>query len=1324
MAVNELLEQIMKNYAKNNPGRISPLFNIRYISKKICEIDGEYLRYVPNKNLTDEIVEIAMNREDGKVFNTSCVNYFNQLCKRKELMKKLYKYDIQVLSHLTEEEITKEIIDYIIESNQVDAVLNFDCIKNSKIAMTKICKISGEHLNLANESIIDKELVDIAFEHEEESKKYIPRKGRETNPFIIEKLVEKDGNNIIYVSNECITKELLDKATSHEEKSKRINLEHVGIYEDIIKLPLTIKYICEKNGKYFSLANFGNCTEEDIFEIAKIATSHQDIEKKYEISNDPYKDSIISKAKIMKSLCKIDGKSLKYAKIDKFGSSWNKEELQEIIKIAINNGFNIKEDLCDSLGLNDSLIALTELRKYNKDVFKYAKLTLDFIQQNKEIQKDLYDIDLSNIISTKIELISKEETKNFIKEYSKRYGNRALLKIINKYANLLNNIKIDNFNNEIENKELIDKKIMEAVYKSIIEKHFDYRILLDVPEFIKAYPELFLPDDFDEEIKQKFYSNILDEYDLREEVFHKFNECNTYISFGLRNEFDSIKETIKAYTTPQESNEAIKRYFELYVSIPTTLKKQYMNFVINNYKSFDINKIEDMEELSEFIKQILESNSSDIRNLNFSLFEQILKSGNYLETLKKAERIFLNNNIPTVGKIYLCFDILYPNFTRFNLDKNIFSPVLYSKSLRGKEITVFADLIKASLGSNNKSLIEYIDNIEKGTNIYEKIVSENKTLSKEETSILYRFANNLQGMYNVTRIGKKNNDNTVITKENMVEEITKIKKLLSPTGELNYNLADRLIKMFCHFAGIDTLEQAKEYMNNKIKESEERNIELSKSKMVLEKGDLIKGIGSVHYLNHILQNGSVSKEYLGGVAESDCTPLDTDVSMILADEGTNEEKIEKTRAKDYGLTWLVLKEDNRFTITRNHIDRKVIINKKEKDKLELFNTLAEDHYGIRTGFSSSDINYIIASDSRVYSEIAMNGFYIPVVDIEGNILFTYEDYKELRSKMAGLKEYNEYKYNISDNLITDEIEEIAQSLEFSEEQAKNKREKIVKMIKKAMNKLENKLEVRESISNDLEEGYIEFIDTGSTGRGTNIPNAGDFDFIMKLDQRIILNPNKLNKIIEAIKEEIQEVKEEDSVNGDLRYRGVKIEGLDEEIDLDITFVSKTDKVKYSTDMCIKERLNSIKEQYPDKYKLVIANIIKAKEVLKKGECYKSANSKENQGGLGGVGVENWILQNGGSLEDAAREFMKKVEQAKLLLEEETKVDINEYDLFKKIFKVYDFGQNHMAEKKELYPYDEYVYSNMNEEGYIKMKKVLKEYLDSLDKSKNKVKKIK
>jgi hypothetical protein len=128
-------------------------------------------------------------------------------------------------------------------------------------------------------------------------------------------------------------------------------------------------------------------------------------------------------------------------------------------------------------------------------------------------------------------------------------------------------------------------------------------------------------------------------------------------------------------------------------------------------------------------------------------------------------------------------------------------------------------------------------------------------------------------------------------------------------------------------------------------------------------------------------------------------------------------------------------------------------------------------------------------------------------------------------------------------------------------------------------------------------------------------------------------------------------------------------------------------------------LSSIKESHPKEYLLIISNILLAKKILKQFEVYKPNRGEVPQGGLGGVGIENWILQNGGSLKRAAETFLEAAEG-------------KSFEEFKQSYVIWDFGENHLITRKSIYPHDNFTY-NMSEEGYEKMKKVLKEYLLSV-----------
>ncbi|MBR1413745.1 MAG: hypothetical protein IJ574_03650 [Bacilli bacterium] len=724
----------------------------------------------------------------------------------------------------------------------------------------------------------------------------------------------------------------------------------------------------------------------------------------------------------------------------------------------------------------------------------------------------------------------------------------------------------------------------------------------------------------------------------------------------------------------------------------TKLENQFYEYLRNNMDSLNKDRISDGLYI---LQRIGCSNASEILNFGDSLINQLLNDDNPKEKLNKIENIFLRNNLPTVGKIYSVFEILHPNLKGFDFKNSSISPILKTKSNKGRQSIIFADLMKASFGSNNRSIRDYLKSIEDGDNLFKNIENGSikiEELSEEQKVIMDLYMAHLKALYNNTLFGKNNSIELTGDYKSDIEILTRLFKV-----EGYDNLPDRIIRMFSHFAGFDTFHDAKAYFESKSKIADIKHREKS-DEFKLEQGDFVKGIGSIAYLGNILQNGSVAKEFLGDSSGSDLTPLDTDMSIILDDTGSISDIIGRTKANRYGDIYFVMKNDDRFITTRRSPseDNKNIAQKADLSKLEVFYTgkIGDGHYGLRTGFASSEIDYIVSqsNDNRIGFEIARNGFYIPVVDITGKLIFTPEDYDKLREKMAGLKYYDEYEYKFSENLEIPEVQEIASQLELNKKEVEYKRLRINKYIKEVISNFN--LEIKAKFDGDLTPGSIDLIDTGSTGRDTNMIGAGDFDFMIRLDKEIMTNPEKLSMIKEAFSEKFKPADIIEDNNGNLRRKGVTIEGLEQKVDIDITYVQKNNKLNYSTDMALKDRLSTIKEQDYEKYKLVIANIIYAKKVLKSAGVYKPHRSDSSQGGLGGVGVENWILQNGGSFIDAVRAFLRDIDSGK--------------------FQVWDFGENHTAFEKGYYPHDEFVSHNMSVEGIDKMKAVLSELIKNYD----------
>ena len=894
---------------------------------------------------------------------------------------------------------------------------------------------------------------------------------------------------------------------------------------------------------------------------------------------------------------------------------------------------------------------------------------------------------------------------NFVNALKQTFGESDALDVMLIYGKYVERVyKANNLKNFLYNPEFMQDGFLDELDKTILQNIIDGNMKYDeyIPSHFKnSNPTLFLGANVPKEIKDKFYNRefTLKDFNDNPELLKIFEHTNIACAFSenmswiipLFNDSDNFKtgnyNRMKVITTYSKIQD---------VELQKTFKEYVMEFGTN----IDVEKI---EYVSEVLSRLSLSNSSEIFTFRKELAIQILKSNNPLESLSKIEDVFIRNNIPIVGKIYSCFEILHPDFQGFNFESSMVSPVLKRSSTTSKKVIVFSDLIKSSFGSNNRSVNVYLKNIEFGSNLYESIKSgqiQFDSLREAEMRELTTFCDHLATLYNNT-MKAKNNSEIFTSTGDVLTDILELSKKLSPDGTLDYNLADRVIRMFCGFAGIDTLEQAKEYIERKVKTADLRNRDASNSDMVLEQGDFIKGIGDITYLRNILQNGSVSKEYLGSSAGSDATPLDTDISMIMSSDGTISEKMGATVASSYGPIWFVLKNDDRFITTRTSSETLEV--KRDMSKMEVFYTgvLGQGHYGIRTGFASSEINYIVMDnyDPKVGLEIVMNGFYIPVANKEGKIIFTPKDYDELRSKMSGLSYFGEDNYTFSENLITEETEYYAEQIEQSNFEVQAKRKKINSIIKKSLEELG--LHLKTNIDGDLTEGFVELIDTGSTGRGTNKPGDGDFDFMMRLDKTILSNPARLNELKQTILRNLgRENSSELTGTGDFRLKNVQID-TDMSVDIDITFTEKTDKVSYSTDMALQDRLATIQRNDPEKYKYVVANILLAKQVLKKAEVYKPNRGEIPQGGLGGVGIENWILQNGGSFIDAAKSFVEVA-------------DGKSFSEFQSTYQIWDFGDNHLAERRGLYSHDNFVTNNMSEAGYQKMVQALKEYLKTME----------
>lgn len=656
----------------------------------------------------------------------------------------------------------------------------------------------------------------------------------------------------------------------------------------------------------------------------------------------------------------------------------------------------------------------------------------------------------------------------------------------------------------------------------------------------------------------------------------KKEQVEQYIGNNVPKFLSALRE--KYNVSAEKSKEFDAKYDKSFALVLFELEKQVrlnagnLNIIIDNLPKLG----------KETINRIFNSNSEMVVNYAPQLISAVanLDKKEAIETIEKVEHIFSQDNLPTFMRMYKYFELVVDKDNNNLLNqissgqKRNMSPVLSNtRSVELSKRIIFADLMKISMDSNNKSLRKFVDRLEKGNEAYVKFVKNGRTideLTEDERQEFQTYIKTIHSLYEES--GAYNQDKAKGIAISLSGDIQKDAIALG-NRYAREGLTDKLPDLALQsiigpyqelFAGITTISQIREYMDNRLEESNKR-----------------------------------------------------------------------------------------------------------------------------------------------HRELAMNGTYIPVVKgSTEELLFSPEQYDEIRTKMQGLSYYNTGKFVIDETAYVAEAENEREQLftsadsnvSTSELEATKNRNAIKELVEKALAEKMG-LEVEDHVTGNLQNGFVELIDTGSTGRGTNLPGDGDFDFTLKVDKVILEDPKKMEQLKSALREVLAKPSSEqdskiEEPNGQFRYKKVAIEGAEKPLDIDITFMQKDGKVTYSTDMCVRDRLEGLKRDNPEGYQYAISNIVLAKRVLKEEGLYKKASSPgaTEYGGFGGVGVENWILENGGSFAKAMDTFIETANKSQ------------GFDDFKVKYPIYDFGQNHMAKS---YQHDSFV-KGLTSQGYARMQERFKE----------------
>ena len=756
---------------------------------------------------------------------------------------------------------------------------------------------------------------------------------------------------------------------------------------------------------------------------------------------------------------------------------------------------------------------------------------------------------------------------------------------------------------------------------------------------------------------------------------------------------------------------------------------------VNNSNSLELRRI--MEPL---IRNLLDATekTEDNNTISYNIDDS-------KEKLSSIEKIFLTDSLPSLAKKFLVFETMYP-IDKFNekfIDKarEKVSPTLAQISERDPRrayALILRDLVKNGVESNSLELRKYLENLEQGQRIMDRIGSGDISfdqLNKDEQTEVRRFVNQLVAGHNQTTTGRKevtemlaqggvHSEDEVPDGSNWLyhnmpitaDSIKRINAAFETTRR--YSASDRLVRQFAYFNGYTGVHDMLAKMDEIRDMAEMRNIETASRPFVVHAGDIVKNVNG-KYLDTLLGDGTNCKEFLGASADSDQTPLDSDFTFVEKEASiANCDEIQGNPNGNYGYVWYVSHvTPDRYRITRKN-DGQPGLEEEKPDifdtRMELFRTLVENHYGVRTGIGSTNIDALIIDQAYEHVDktafrVVKNGFYIPIYDKEtGDLIFTPEDYKEMRTRLSGNHEYRtgEYQRASEVDLATDANYTSNIEINVAENEAEVVRKNSTIMAAMTERLVGTGLQFREHIDADLTPGFIEVSNTGSTGRGTNVPGDGDFDYVFRVDREIFEDSSRLNELSQRFLGAIKLTQNSEVRKGekpaDIRTKHVHVNGMEDEVDIDITFVQRTDQLTYATEDCVSDYLSNFNEEERTQ---VVKNIIAAKKMFKKYECYKPkhAGGKDEsgkplaQGGLGGVGVENWILQNGGSLSAAARSFLVATG-----VYGNPSATPKPFEQFIKDYQIWDLGSNHKAEERNSYPHDNFIMNNLSADGYQKI----------------------
>lgn len=466
-------------------------------------------------------------------------------------------------------------------------------------------------------------------------------------------------------------------------------------------------------------------------------------------------------------------------------------------------------------------------------------------------------------------------------------------------------------------------------------------------------------------------------------------------------------------------------------------------------EQYEVNKIQDeliellielpieqsLEALRRII-QIFKKNNLPLIGKQFLIFDVLYFSSPDIQKCQFAKEFNIARNSgvnlsPALGRFY---DHLIENHGEQQpTDEDVKKK---QNLLIGLKRRFWSDLLKLSIESADPDLMTYLEHLRDGETILQRIAGNNLTdLSEADAEQLKKFFDRIDSM---THAVSTSSTNLAHDRNDLQARYDAFRVDLGV--QENQSLMEKITEMFLAPARFHSLEDAIHRMKEVKGQAHDRNLlneDVRGGSFRFQAGDLLKGV-STSALPLVLRYGSRSREHIGVAgsgAYSDRTPFDVDTSRILhkdiAEQQTNPTAvIDSSLSKNYGEYILVIRNRGQFYRNKRSekykdttaddfdneksADNSTPLETSSKPRYELFfsNVFRERHFGVRTGLPSTEIDAIVVQKiskdpiilDELYFQIANNGFYIPVCDRAGKVLFSEADYERHKINADALKE--------------------------------------------------------------------------------------------------------------------------------------------------------------------------------------------------------------------------------------------------------------------------------------------------------------------------------